>query len=613
MANTLSAASWKKFLQSCTGVDKSELLTKALEKYDKLDSKATPADKVAATMAVVEQAQAVLKKNPKNDKLEKHLNEVIKEANAEKVGAQVALKKEEEEGEEGPEDKLKGMLKIAKGMVRDKAFEFVFAPFKKVGGLVVAHKISAGHAKKAWALRDANLEKTIKNKKRIDGLCYGKVGGASEEGDDGGEDLKGKIVFELPEEPKAGLAKALVATIMAQTGKKMKVTVKGPNSELTDDQDTEEMVEEEGREDSTEETSASVDPALVEQVRELSAKVAKLLETLKAADATKATPFATRYGEALGHEKGERFGVALSLLQSLDGELRDAVETASRENEELKAEWDRRVGSLGDALKSALVQKNDTARDIRFYYNEARSLAGNGQYRNALGELTKVENLLRTMPTTVTGSDSKDAVERAKALATRFKEMVATDPSVSRFAPDVAHAAKAAQDKAEDALEQIEYVEGLLNSAARAAAALKDILAGGTARTAGFRKARDDWEKARNLARTQMGKFEQAITSDPEVQELDEWPIIEKAAALLVPMLDVFDGSLAQAITEAEDTDPEVQRGGVELAAHLIREYRLELEQNAVLGAMDSGEFGTYKVHELLTKSLDQVAAKLGV
>src|SRR3954451_6279735 len=118
MANVLSPDGWKKFLKTCPGLKDPDLLTKALDKYDPA---AAPNDRVARSMKVVEQAKAVQKKNAKNTALDKHVGKLIEEAEAELKKAEAEAKEKEGKDDEGPEDNLKGMLKIARMATRDKA------------------------------------------------------------------------------------------------------------------------------------------------------------------------------------------------------------------------------------------------------------------------------------------------------------------------------------------------------------------------------------------------------------------------------------------------------------------------------------------------------------
>ena len=205
--------------------------------------------------------------------------------------------------------------------------------------------------------------------------------------------------------------------------------------------------------------------------------------------------------------------------------------------------------------------------------------------------------------------------DRARALEARFAKINAAAPAVAGpYAGDVAAAAAAVANKAADAEQRLDEMDARLVSAERAAEASAAVASGSPARTVGFRKARDDWDKARGIARKQMEVFQNDMLSDTDLQTLDEWPDIQAAAGQLVGILDLFDDSLAKAITDAAETNPETSKAGLDVAKDLLREYREELAENPIYATMDNGAFGKkYQVLDLLGKSLDQVASKLGL
>ena len=283
------------------------------------------------------------------------------------------------------------MLKLAKMSTPDKALGFVFAPYKKIGGLVVARSVAAGHAKRAWALRDANNPgKTISGRKRIDGVCYGKAGDAGDDADGGGEeDLKGKLVFELPKDPKAGLAKSLMMTILAQTNKRMKVTVKGPNTEIRDDQDSDEM------EERAEQRLSELRPAVEAALRARGPNAARI-QTLFAA--------------ATGLVENDDLEQADDVLDELAPLLKPSEAAGAADP---GAEWKAKLAEWTPDIKTALAAKGPNAADVGKLYAQATALSKpGGDMAQAIARLTEC-HALATATASSAAAGTTQATEQA--------------------------------------------------------------------------------------------------------------------------------------------------------------------------------------------------------
>jgi hypothetical protein len=399
MAATLSAADWKKVLKAHPDAAETAPLTKALEEYARAEDKGEPKPLLTALDQVVARAGAAKKKNAKNAKLTSYLDDVIDDAEAARKQAEREAAKSE------VDDDLLPSLRMAMKAPQDKPLKFVFAPGKQVGGLVVGRNISGDQKKDAFALRDKNNGKEMSGSTLIKGFCYGR---------DVAEGEEGKLVFQMKRDPKSGLAKALMRTILKQTKKKFKVVAKGPESELEDEADEEdfdaEAVTEEEDEDEKEpeaegETEAATggqaEPGPADQVKAQAKETRALLDRLKEADAGRAAPLMTQFATALGHAQAGRHDQALALLGEVDGLARSALRAAEAAREiagakgaDPSAAFQQRVDGLTDRLKDALRAGDDRAQDLKLKFSEARLFGRKQGFERANALLDELEEML---------------------------------------------------------------------------------------------------------------------------------------------------------------------------------------------------------------------------
>ncbi len=366
----------------------------------------------------------------------------------------------------------------------------------------------------------------------------------------------GKFVFELEDKPISGLAKLLKSAVKLQCGVAIKVNVRGGGVDLDDETDLDEVAD--LGEDAPDEDDA---------------------------------PGAEDEGEEDEDEdEGEDVPTDPAAIEG-----------------RLKAALQRAVG-LGLAP--------EVLKEIKLNASEVNALLRQKDLAGASRKLDALEAKLA--PQSTGGGTEADPriVARANDLSKLLDSLARESPdAVAPLRGFLAEARAAALDGwTDDADEILDRVEARAKGVARAAKAAREIAEAGPTRTVGFKVAREGWNQARQLARVQMTKFSNALLSDDKAKAQPNWKDIEAGAQNLVPMLDVFDDSLAQAIQDAETaTDPALIRDHLQDAAALISDYRQELSTNPIYGVMDNGAYGTFKVHDLLSRSLDQAAAKLGV
>jgi hypothetical protein len=458
MASALIPAEWKKVLKDHKDAPDTAPLTKALEAYAKVEPSIDkePQDVLDALVKVVEAAKDAKSANAKDKKRKPvvdFLDDVLKDAAKIKTRAEGYLKqKASGDGESDVGYDFTPFLKLMRMAPEDKALPFIFAPGKKVGGLVIARSISGKHKAIARELRNANTGRPVSGTTVIEGVCYGRAtaSGDDEEGDgEGDEDLKGRLIFKLDSKPKAGLAKGLMMTILKQRGKKYKVQVKGGGVEVDDDNDTEEMedlgdaVEGEASGTATTETEPKEqtrtqaeekpehkapptppkgpDPAqqaaFSEMIKRLSPRIRDALlaagpdvETIKSLQA-QAREFGTK----------SKFAEAIEALGKIEKLLDKSAEGAETEG----AKFLKRVATLDPAVKDVLRQKLPAAKEIGLRFSEARALAQGNDFATANLRLDMIETLLREAGAPVSSGEPTQAKTGASDQVAEFKAKLA--------------------------------------------------------------------------------------------------------------------------------------------------------------------------------------------
>ena len=610
MPDYLLSAEWKKALKNQPDVKGADDLTKVLENHAR--SQDSPEKELVALKAVTAKAKDLKGKNSKNKVLADYLDDVLGAAEKAQREAEKAVAKAEKEEEDEEADidvLLVKQLVVTRTLDQEKARHFVIALGKPSGVAISKVPIARKQKEQAREWRKGKGKLLI-------GLCYGEGG---------------RLVFELESKPPGGLAVLIKKAVKLQARKDIKLKVRGGGVDIDDDDDLAEMaelgedspdepdpvgtVEEEEEE---EEAAAEVEPppSGMAEFSQQARAVKERLDRLKARNADRWSPLNARYLGALASAQARQFEPARVLLTELLPQVDEALDAAPAVDDNGDAaRFDAR---LKDLLQRAarLGLSADAAKDVKLLASEANVLGKKKDFGAAGSRLDALEAKLNPTPTgNGTAADPK-TLARADALAKQLDDLAReSGDAVAPVRQQLASARASAQaGRTVEAEEALDVVEARARGLGRAAQAAREIAAAGPTRTVGFRVAREGWNQARQIARVQMAKFSTAILTDAQAQAQPEWPDIEAGALDLVPMLDVFDDSLSKAIADAEETtDPALLRKHLQKAVSLIVEYRQELSTNPIYGVMDNGAYGTYKVHELISKSLDQAAAKLGV
>jgi hypothetical protein len=318
MADVLSPSRWKSTLNEKENADAKAVddLTKAIDKYDKLEPKAKndPQPFLDVVKEVVESAKTACTKNPKKEKLLKVLNAMISEAGKERVRGERLLQEKNERDREKPEEDEEGdgderarlteRLVMVKRLDPDRAKGFVLALGGKVHGLVIGKKADVGAAlmKRAKGMRDGNGR-----------IFTGKVFGE-----------KGRYVFEMAEKPPGGLAKAIKKAAAAHTAlPPLRVVVRGLGVEFDDENDKDDLADLGPiPQDDDERGPQTAAPASAESetARRLEA-VSSRASAVIARGGPNAREVELAFKGAQVFQKGGKFDRALELLDRLDEAL----------------------------------------------------------------------------------------------------------------------------------------------------------------------------------------------------------------------------------------------------------------------------------------------------
>jgi hypothetical protein len=273
-----------------------------------------------------------------------------------------------------------------------------------------------------------------------------------------------------------------------------------------------------------------------------------------------------------------------------------------------------RAKALEPSLLTFLKGNGPRVNDVKIAYSQSKVVARKGDFDGANALLDKVEQWLKgggeSKPQSGDGKPETGAVrDRVKALLTRLEAVANVNPEKAKTLREVLKAVLAGSPAGAD--DKLKVVEAQLASMERAGQAAQDIAKSSPVRRASFHKARDQWNNARNMARTQMQKFAQAILSDPEAQEQPDWDDIRAAAQDLVKDLDAFDESLGEAVGRAASDETTERDGGLRDAQTLISKYRQELTGNGIFKLTDGGAYGNFQVAAVLNLALETVAKRL--
>lgn len=453
MPSSLSASEWKKVLKANPAVADGAALTRALEDYARAEAKDDPAAVLEALEYVDVAARLAKKKNAKAPKIVDFLDDLLKESAGARKEAEADKKEQEDGDDEGPGYDIKKFLKRARAATPDSALPFVYAPAKKLGGLVIARSISAKHKKLAREVREQNVGKKVSGTRVFEGICYGRA-----TGDEAEDDEKGKFVFQLETNPRSGMAKALALTLLKQGGKRFKVKVKGPQGEIDDETDADEMDVEEGGEEGEEEgkddaqaggvgeSEAPAGPgeAWAREVAELEPLYLKGLRDLpdKASSMRAIWSFAEEKGRIRDYTAAFAATDRLRKLLGLPPvpppppkAQAGTGRTAEAPSPELAA-FQRRVDELTPDVKAALQRKGPEAQDVKLRFSEANVFARKADFPRAGALLDEVESLLgRTKGGAKGDGDGAEPKQqflaRARAVKAELDRLAATDPGAA--------------------------------------------------------------------------------------------------------------------------------------------------------------------------------------
>lgn len=216
----LDRGDWKKVLdkKEHSSVKKTGI-SELLEGYEKAKKKGDNAALVLSLQEVREKAEAVKAKYAKLKTLTDYLDLMAKDAKVEIDRIKATLDDADDDDLEGADSTLAEVLaKVKTATDETRKYSFALAPSKVSTGLVVSKKATQRkHIKQAMDMRG-------KPGVYFQGGCFFD---------------KGKYVFEFPEAPPAGMAKAIrqAARLHAEMG--IKVIVRGGGVEFDDDSDSE--------------------------------------------------------------------------------------------------------------------------------------------------------------------------------------------------------------------------------------------------------------------------------------------------------------------------------------------------------------------------------------
>jgi tetratricopeptide (TPR) repeat protein len=440
---------------------------------------------------------------------------------------------------------------------------------------------------------------------------------------------EGLLIFEVPKEPPATLAKQLKTIITRDAGMTLKVEVR-VNSELEAEEGDEATAEQAAPPPAPPPPGAP--PAAGDGMAKFTARLKTLLPEIikaQAANSPVSQEVKLRASEAQTFARKQDFNQANALLDRVEkllpqaGPATGAVPPAPPPppSGDAAARVAARLKALMPVVQQAQGNGSPAAQEAKLRLSEAAVLARKKEFDQALTLLDRVEALLKQAPVSAAPPPPPSPpppVDAAARFATRLKAlmpqvqqaMASASPAAQEAKLRLSEAGVLAKKKEFDQANQLLDAVGALLKGAPAAPAAKPTSGKSPDPKILYGQARLEWVNARQKVRGELEKLEAAILE--KYQQDPRLPDVKSSVRKLDTILKNLDEALEDKLDEAYNEAKEEKRNVLhKQATRLIASYLSYVNSDPLVAQLKDNPLVPVTVQETLTGTLTTLAERL--
>lgn len=353
---------------------------------------------------------------------------------------------------------------------------------------------------------------------------------------------------------------------------------------------------------------------------EWSKRLSKLVPQIKEVLTSKlegSREIALKFKEAQTLERKQDFEAGIAMLD----EVSSMIENLLGGQDELKAEWTKRLKTLAPQMKEVLTAKLEGSRDIALKFKEAQVFEGKQDFESGIAMLDEVSSMIKNLSS---GQDKQEAdwTKRFKTLEPDLASVLEQklgDPSKLRAARDMAIEKAGSGDHATalKILDRLQPAVAKALSSAKlsdegeqvAAASGKGKIAPGIA----FTQSRLAWNSARTQIQSDLTSLEKAIHDAASDEAPEVFAEIKGKTSALYDILGTRNEKLIDKLDEglSAEKDSPAQLKAYNEAGKLVKDYASFVNGSPLVQEIDSNPFKPVNVKKTLDKTLQDLAGKL--